>query len=158
MGHGRASVRRYYAINHDPISDRIRLTSNQKFDIQDQKAEIPRSEFRRIVRDIFRTQLPGLVHHLWCEKHHKPVLPGPTSGERSDQKRQKRALVPPGEDDWEDSFQSQAVQEYCIKSNNQGACRICLQIYVPNARRPNCETNNLLSAQVNKEELTLQDS
>ena len=65
------------------------MTSNQKFDIQDQKAEIPRSEFRRIVRDIFRIQLPGLVHHLWCEKHHKPVLPGRTSQEK-DQIRKDR--------------------------------------------------------------------
>ena len=150
--------RRYYAINHDPISDRIRLTSNQKFDVQDHRTEIPRSEFRRIVRDICRVQLPGLVHHLWCEKHRKPVLQGRTSQEkdeiRKDRKQHWLCLEKMIEKTLSNIKQTKNIALKAITKE------LAVSVYRSMYQRPGdliVRPIIFLSAQVNKEETTLQD-
>ena len=150
--------RRYYAINHDPISDRIRLTSNQKFDLQDHRTEIPRSEFRRIIRDIFRIQLPGLVHHLWCEKHRKPALPGRTSQEkdqiRKDRKRHWLCLERMIEKTLSNLKQTRNITLKAVTKE------LAMSVYRSMYQRPGdliVRPIIFLSAQVNKEEMMLRD-
>ena len=46
-------------------------------------------------------------------------------------------------DDRKDLIQPQTNQEHYIKSGNQGACHVRLQVHVSKAWRFNCETNNL---------------
>ena len=151
--------RRYYAINHDPISDRIRLTSNQKFDLQDHRTEIPRNEFRRIVRDIFRVQLPGLVHHLWCQKYQKPALPGRTSQEkdqiRKDRKQHWLCLEKMIEKTLSNLKQTKNIALKVVTKE------LAMSVYRSMCQKPGdliVRPIIFLSAQVNKEEMMLRDN